>query len=128
MKPQEVKMMHCEEFLETIKHDLATEAVSSNWNVWYEIDEYDMYLKIKKTDEKITFYDKSAAFDDDESKLVYKIIEHHKKNSFHKLRDMGWCCEYHSRGSYGYFEFLWCSPCDYSEEKNCNCRFCLLMF
>ena len=65
--PQTVKMVHCDDFLEAIKLDFAREAVSSNWNVWYKIDEYDMYLKIKKTDEKIDLYDKCAAFDDDES-------------------------------------------------------------
>ena len=126
--PQDVKMFHCDDFLEAIKHDFATKSASSTWIVWYEIDKYDMYLKIKKTDEKITIYDESAAFDDDESKFVYKTIEHHQKNSFHKLRDMGWCSEYHPRGSFGYFEFLWCSPCDFSENKYCNCRSCLLRF
>ena len=127
-KPREVKMMHCEEFLEKMKQDFATEWVSSDWNVWYEIGEYDIYLKITKTDDKIVFGDKKSAFDDDEAKVVYKIVEHHKKNSFHKLRDQGWCCEYNPRGSYGYFEFMWCSPGDYSEEKKCNCRHCLLTF
>ena len=64
--PQSVKMFHCDDFLEAIKSDFASEAVSSNWNVWYEIDKYDMYLKIKKTDQKITSDDENAAFDDDE--------------------------------------------------------------
>ena len=47
--PQSVKMFFCDEFLEIIKHDFATEALSSNWFVWYEIEEYDMHLGIKKT-------------------------------------------------------------------------------
>ena len=52
--PQSVKMFFCDEFLEIIKHDFATEALSSNWFVWYEIEEYDMHLGIKKNAMRLT--------------------------------------------------------------------------
>ena len=130
MMPQSVKMFFCEEFLEIIKHDFATEVLSSNWNVWYQIEEYDMYLKIRKTDNAIDFNDDGDAFDDDECKLVYKIIDYHQKNNFRKLREGGWCSEYNPRGSFGYFEFVWCSPNDpfEPEVEKCNCNKCSQRF
>ena len=130
MIPQSVKMFFCKEFLETIKHDFATEVVSSNWNVNYEIEEYNMYLYVKKTDNPIDYNDDRDAFDDDECKLVYKIIDYHQKKNFQKLRESGWCAEYNPRGSFGYFEFLWCSPNGSFTQKvhKCNCEKCFLRF
>ena len=121
MIPQSVKMFFCEQFLEIIKHDFATEAVSSNWNVWYDVDEYCMYLKIKKTDRPIDFDNGGDAFDDEEYKLVYKIVNYHQKHNFQKLRDGGWCSEFNPRESYGNFEFVWCSPSEAFEPKVEKC-------
>ena len=130
MMPQSVKMFFCDEFLEIIKHDFATEALSSNWFVWYEIKEYDMHLGIKKTRNAINYTNDGDAFDDDECKLVYKIIDYHQKNNFCKLREGGWCSEYNERSGFGYFEFVWCSPSEAFEPevKKCNCKGCFQRF
>ena len=130
MMPQSVKMFFCDEFLEIIKHDFATEALSSNWFVWYEIEKYDMHLGIKKTRDPINYEDYRNAFDDDEVKLVYKVINYHQKNNFSKLRQGGWCSEYNDRSSFGYFEFVWCSPNEFFEPgaKKCNCKGCSQRF
>ena len=123
-------MFFCEDFLEMIKHDFATEPLSSNWNVWFEIEKYCMIFKIKKTDEAFDFADDRNAFEDDECVLVQKIIDYHQKNSFGKLREVGWCSENNPGGCFGYFEFTWYSPCESFEPeiKKCNCKHCFLRF
>ena len=135
--PQSAKLFNiCKDFCDDIKQDFAFEAKTSNWFVWYEIEDYfcnigEIHIGVKKTNLAIDYMQGSTdGFEDNESEIVNRIIEYHQKNTFSKLRELGWCSEYNERHCFGLFEFVWCSHNSSFDGviKKCNCKKCIDRF
>ena len=121
----------CKHFCNVVEQDFASEAETSNWFVWYDIEDYEIHIGVKKTSCAIDLMEDSEdGFEESECEIVNRIIEHHQKNTFSELRELGWCSEYHERHCFGLFEFVWCAPSESFDGKikECKCKKCLDRF
>ena len=122
MSPQNIEKNECVEFLEYIRHTLAIESISTNWDLETDTQDNIITLMIKS----------STRFIKNEIEFIVDTISDYELLKFDVLRKVGWCSSSKIiESSPGYLEFSWLNLRKNSEDspiEKCFCEICLDRF